>query len=284
MPESAPRAISRVRWPRAALFGLGALLAVRISTLGLFPLIDTTESRYALVAADMAETGDWITPQIRIQGLLVPFEGKPPLHFWLSAAAHQILGRGEIAARIPSLLAGIVTVLLVLRLGARVVGVEAARAGALLLAMGPVFFGMAGTVALDLTLTASTTAGVLLGLGHDPRATRRERRRCGALMGIALGIGFLTKGPIALAVVGSAGIAVCIVRRSLDPLRGHAWITGGAALLCVAAPWFILSEFWHPGFLEYFFVQENWLRFTQSEIGDRFGRTHVYSQIGRAHV
>jgi len=241
------------------------------------PLVDSTESRYALVAAEMAESGDWVTPRLVIHDLLVPFEGKPPLHFWLSAASTDLLGRGEVAARLPSFLVALVTALLVLRLGARRVGGEAALAATLLLAMGPLFFVLAGLVTLDMTLTACTTAAVLLALDHDPRAPRGVRRRQGAILGAILGLGFLAKGPIALAIVGAAGIATAIARGSLDPFRGRAWLTGGVALLAVAAPWFFISEERHPGFLEYFFVQENWLRYTSDEIGDRFGKTHVFS-------
>lgn len=274
--RSAPESRER-SWPLRALLGIGALLVVRVASLGVLPLADSTESRYALVAADMAERGDWLTPRIRIHDHLVPFEGKPPLHFWLAAATTSLLGRGEIAARSPSFLAALATVLAVLVLGARIAGTGAARAAALLLAMGPLFFALAGLVTLDMTLTACTTAAVLIALDHDPRSPRGERRRRGALLGALLGLGFLAKGPIALAVVGGAGIAVSIVRRSLDPWRGRPWGTGGAALLAVAAPWFVISELRHPGFLEYFFVQENWLRYTRDEIGDRFGKTHVYS-------
>jgi len=266
-----------VPWPSAALLGLGALLLVRLASLGLLPLVDSTETRYAMVAADMVESGDWITPRIRIHDQLVPFEGKPPLHFWLAAASTGLLGRGELAARLPSFLAAVATVLLVLVIGARIAGRAAARAAALLLAMGPLFFALAGLVTLDMTLTACTTAAVLLALDHDPSAPRGERRRRGALLGAVLGLGFLAKGPIALAIVGAAGIATAAARRSLDPFRGRPWIVGGAAFIAVAAPWYAISELRHPGFLEYFFVQENWLRYTRSEIGDRFGKTHVYS-------
>ena len=95
-------------------------------------------------------------------------------------------------------------------------------------------------------------------------------------MGVFLGLGFLTKGPIALAIVGSAGLAVCLVRRSLDPLRGQAWLSGGVALLAVASPWFIARELASPGFLSYFFIQENLLRYASSNIGDRYGNVHVF--------
>ena len=53
-----------------------AVVALRMLTLGAYPLMDTTESRYAEIARKMLETGDWLTPQFDYG---VPFWGKPPL-------------------------------------------------------------------------------------------------------------------------------------------------------------------------------------------------------------
>ena len=74
---------------------------VRLATLGAYPLMDSTESRYAEIARKMLETGNWLTPQFDYG---VPFWGKPPLSTWLSAAAMAVLGVGEFAARLPSFL------------------------------------------------------------------------------------------------------------------------------------------------------------------------------------
>ena len=47
----------------------------------------------------MAETGDWISPQIDYG---VPFWGKPPLSTWLTAISLKIFGINEFAARFSS--------------------------------------------------------------------------------------------------------------------------------------------------------------------------------------
>ena len=56
---------------------------------GAYPLMDSTESRYAEIARKMLETGDWVMPQFDYG---VPFWGKPPLSTWLSAAAMAAFG------------------------------------------------------------------------------------------------------------------------------------------------------------------------------------------------
>ena len=59
-------------------------ISERLATLGAYPLLDPTESRYAEIARKMLETGAWLMPQVDYG---VPFWGKPPLSTWLSAAA-----------------------------------------------------------------------------------------------------------------------------------------------------------------------------------------------------
>ena len=66
-------------WP-LAWFLLALAFAIRLLSLGSYPLMDTTEARYGEVARKMAELGDWITPWYDVG---VPFWGKPPLAFWL---------------------------------------------------------------------------------------------------------------------------------------------------------------------------------------------------------
>ena len=61
---------------------LGIVVALRLLTLGLYPLTDPTEARYAEMARKMLDTGNWLTPMFDVG---VPFWGKPPLAFWMSA-------------------------------------------------------------------------------------------------------------------------------------------------------------------------------------------------------
>ena len=55
---------------------LGITVALRLATLGLYPLSDTTEARDAEIARKMVELGDWVTPWYDYG---VPFWAKPPL-------------------------------------------------------------------------------------------------------------------------------------------------------------------------------------------------------------
>ncbi len=74
------------------------------------------EARYALVAREMLETGQWILPHL---GGMV-YADKPPLLFW-SIALLSALGPGvtEWTARLPSALAAVGVCLMTWRLGVR---------------------------------------------------------------------------------------------------------------------------------------------------------------------
>ena len=75
----------------------------------MIPLTDKTEARYGEIARLMAETGNWIVPQIDYG---IPFWAKPPLSTWLSASSSILFGENEFALRLPYLMISIVIALL----------------------------------------------------------------------------------------------------------------------------------------------------------------------------
>ena len=144
------------------------VVVVRLATLGAYPLMDTTEARYAEIARKMLETGDWLVPQFDYG---VPFWGKPPLSTWLSAAAMALFGVNEFAARMPSLLLVVGCGALVHALAALRGGPDQARWTLALFAATALVFVAAGAVMTDPALALGTTLvdDGLLGRGPRPR-------------------------------------------------------------------------------------------------------------------
>src|SRR5438874_4653208 len=101
--------------PARARFVLAASLALSLALACTFPLVDPDEGRNAEVAAEMAAGGDFVIPHLA--GL--PYLDKPPGLFALAALAIRALGRQPFAARLPAILASIVTLLLLARLARR---------------------------------------------------------------------------------------------------------------------------------------------------------------------
>ena len=80
---------------RLLLWVLVAVALARLASLGLYPLLDTTEARYGEIGRKMLASGNWLTPQWDVG---VPFWGKPPLSFWASAASMAVFGVNEFTA------------------------------------------------------------------------------------------------------------------------------------------------------------------------------------------
>ena len=113
--SSATRRVSGALAPWMALLVCAASFLV---CLGRLPLTSPNEGLYAQVAREMLHTGDWTVP--RLDGT-VYFE-KPPLLYWSMALAMKIWGESSFAARLPSAIGGIITLVCVFALGRRLAG------------------------------------------------------------------------------------------------------------------------------------------------------------------
>ena len=259
----------------AAAGSLILVLVLRLFSLEYPALTDPTEGRYAYIGQQMFLSGDWLVPKLPMDGESLPYLGKPPLHFWGIASAFSIFGMDEWVARLPSFVALLVTIMCVQQFCTRVLrrpsGVELAL---VLISMALIYF-FSGAVAIDLTLTAAVAAALTF-FASGACSDKMSKKIFGLGFFLSLALGFLTKGPIMLALVGFPIVVQITVERSFRLLRWLPWISGPALFFAVVAPWFFLAERANPGFSRYFFVNENFLRFFVSEYGDRYGTGHRY--------
>ncbi|QBK04497.1 glycosyltransferase family 39 protein [Hylemonella gracilis] len=267
------------------LIALAVLL--RLITLGLYPLSDLTEARYAEIARKMVASGDWITPWYA-EG--VPFWGKPPLSTWLTAGSMQLFGVNEWAARLPHFLCAALVAWLMWS-WLRLYSARTAQLGLALLIGSVLYFVAAGAVMTDMALLV----GLVLAMrGFWFAITRTDgfkvAKREGWLFFIGLGLGLLAKGPVALILAGlPIGLWVLawlvsphqssvpgIGRKLIWLCKRLPWLRGLALMLLMAVPWYALAEWRTPGFLNYFLIGEHWHRFTQPGwSGDLYGTAHV---------
>lgn len=257
---------------RLILLLLAALLLARLAGMAVLPLMDTTEARYAEIGRKMAEIDDWVTPWFN-EG--VPFWGKPPLSFWLTAASFKVLGVTEFAARLPHLLGALLTGVLVWHLGRQRSHREGWVALALLMGSLAFFVGGAG-VMTDPALVLGTTLamqGFWLALHHP---TVAGRRRQGWLLFYGLAIGLLAKGPIAAVFVAVPLLLWTVLCRQAGTVwRSFPWFSGTALTTLLVVPWYLMAEQQTPGFLRYFLLGEHWQRFlTPGWAGDLYGSAH----------
>lgn len=257
---------------RQQLWGLLAIAyVVRLFTLGGYPLTDTTEARYGEIARKMLETGQWIVPQIDYG---VPFWGKPPLSFWLTAISFKVIGVTEFAARIPSLLLGVAVCGLVYILGSRHRVPDFGLRASLVVATSLLMMVSAGGVMTDPAMVLGTT----LSMVAFWRARTATSPAWGYAFFLGLAIGLLAKGPIATVLtLFPIGVWAMMTGRIGETWRRLPWITGTAMTALLVVPWFWAAEVKSPGFLHYFLVGEHWQRYTVSGWkGDLYGSGHPY--------
>ena len=237
--------------PVLPLFVLVAALLLGAS-LSAYRFLDPDEGRNGEIAREMALSNDYLVPHLN--GL--PYLDKPIVYFAAAAAAMEVLGPTERAARLPAWLFTLASLVLVGRWARRRWGPAAGWLAALALATMPLVSGYSRTVIFDSALAACVAAAVLWLWDGRP-----------VLGWVAMGVGVLVKGPIACTIPLRAGLPASLATgrgaRRLFPLAGL------AAFFAVTLPWFIAVSLRHPEFPGYVFVQETFQRVTTG----RFHRT-----------
>ncbi len=212
-----------------------AVLLLIASGYGLRDPWPADEPRFAALARDMVASGNWLFP--RVGGDL--YQDKPPLFFWLLAAAHAAIGSVRSSFLLPSMLAATGTLLLVYSLATRLHGRRAGLAAAILLACCTQFVLTMRGAQIDPTLLFFTTLSLWgfcrhLLLGPDWRAY--------LLGGLAAGIGVITKGvgflPLLLVPIG---MAMSRGRWTLAaiPAGGWRWWLAPVGFLLAIGAWLV---------------------------------------------
>lgn len=243
---------------------LAVMIVARLLLNALIPLMDQTEARYSEIARIMADTGNWITPQIDYD---TPFWAKPPLSTWLSAISIKIFGVNEFAVRFPAFAISLLLVWLMKPFAKRA-GVPLLLPAFVLFTL-PEFLLHVGVVSTDMTLLLSITL-MMVSFWETVNEGKRIWRY---LFFVAIGLGFLAKGPIILLLTGPPLFAWTVWFKSFRKvLFSFPWLIGILIVFAVAFPWYWLAEKTTPGFLEYFFVGEHYKRFFDASwTGDKYG-------------
>jgi 4-amino-4-deoxy-L-arabinose transferase-like glycosyltransferase len=232
------------------------------------PVHILNEAREGVFAREMIRSGNWILPEIRNHvenGQCIP--DKPPLQHWIGAivtwvralaTGRAVQGRQAVSAlydawslRIPSALAGCLTVAGILLIGRRWLGRRASVLAAAVLVTSWQFVNEARFGRVDMMLACFTTWTMLLAGDALLRGSSRSLILAGATAGLAV----LSKGPIGLLLPAAACVLWAAIetgrtrssrpRREEHPLRGRPWIRATLLFACVALPWYVAA--WRLG-------------------------------------
>ncbi|MEO7191144.1 MAG: glycosyltransferase family 39 protein [Vicinamibacterales bacterium] len=251
---------------RRAIVGLLlAALPVFLLFLGANSIWDANEAFYVETPRQMLLRGDYVTPVFND----APRLNKPVLSYWIVAGLYHALGVSVTTERLGIGLGALGILLATFMVGRALRSTTTGLVAALLLATSPRFVMFARRIFIDIYITlfmSIALAGFVLAVRHP-----EHRRRYLLLMYVAIGLGVLTKGPIAVVIPVVVGALWCWRERRWPDARR--WMIGPGLLVMIAivAPWYALlvnTHGWTP--LTSFVIGENLERYTNSMVpGDR---------------
>ncbi|MEY2777484.1 MAG: hypothetical protein RLY30_1582 [Pseudomonadota bacterium] len=268
---------------RLLAFAWFAALVILFFQLGSSPLTDVDEGAFSEATREMLARGDFISPWL----LDAPRFDKPVLIHWLQMLGFAVFGENAWGARLPSAVAGLAWIgcmggwaYLIARRLAPEAALNVYAWGVLVSATCLGVPAMSRAATADALLNALMAASLLMlwkglavvqadGRGLAGHTALREARASFRWAALFIGLGVLTKGPVAVMVPAAASLLAALsmqriglwLRLSLDPL---AWLIAAA----VSLPWYWLQfEAQGSAFIEGFFGQHNLSRFTETMHG-----------------
>jgi len=256
------------RWFWAVFF----ILTVFVYFFGLsIPLVGPDEPRYAQVAREMFERGDWVTPTL---GGFNWFE-KPALLYWLEIASYHIFGVNEFAARFGSALFGLGIVASLWVVGRFASGkprkesIEFANWLAMIGATTIGIIAFSRGASFDVIVTFPITAALISFYIYDANEDLSSRKKALLLVSFYffIGVGLLAKGLIgAIFPLGIVGLYYALSRRWPGRVFLISLVWGAILCLAVASIWYLPMYLRHSSaFVNEFFIQHHFERFTSNK-------------------
>jgi len=247
-----------------ALLVMLAVLVALFFRLGAVPLFDVDEGAFSEATREMLARGDYVSTWLNGQ----PRFDKPILIYWLQALSVTLFGTSEFAFRLPSALAAAAWIAAIAvftrdwtthdrvdRAGGHAAAfIAATTAGVTVIGRGAI---------ADALLNLFLALAMFDIMRYAAEAQAPLQRRYCRRAYLWIGLGLLTKGPVALLVPAAAGFLGFALQRRLPAWwRAVRDPAGWLILLAVAAPWYLL-EYARRGddFLAGFFMRHNVERF-----------------------
>jgi 4-amino-4-deoxy-L-arabinose transferase-like glycosyltransferase len=236
-PLSPPRCGDTPRrpWLWLVVLVLYALL-INLPFLGSGIPLEHHEALVAERTRGMMEHGRGLVPHLFSTG--EPDFKKPPLPFWIQAGLGRLCGGiSEFTLRLPSAMAGVGTMLLVVALVRRMVAWRPALVAGLAFITSAASMVWSRKGAVDMLLCLLTTAALVAYWYGLTETNRRRQVVLFAAMWLSLGLGVLAKGPLPLAVWFLAVVGTALVDPRARYIGRMLPIAGPLILAAVIVPW-----------------------------------------------
>ena len=252
--------MSRPQLPLLLL--LAAALTLFFVDLGGSAIWDANEAFYVETPREMLERGDYIFPTFNYE----PRVNKPVLSYWIVAAFYHLFGVSVAVQRIPIAIGGVLLVAITFFLG-RLASTGGSRAAATVaglwaaigFAVSPRLVMFSRRIFIDIYITLFMAA-TLLCFALAERYPERRRRYL-TLMYIAVGLGVLTKGPVAVVLPGLVFLVYLLVHRDLRRVAEMMIPAGVAIVLAIVVPWYAAL-----------YQRDGWTHILSFFLGENLGR------------
>jgi 4-amino-4-deoxy-L-arabinose transferase-like glycosyltransferase len=244
--------------PVALLVLLVASILPYFIDLGGSSIWDANEAFYVETPREMLQSGDFISPTFNYQ----PRLNKPVLSYWIVAGFYKLFGVSVGVQRLPIALAALAMIVAALLLAWAAGNLEAGLWAATGLAVAPrlVMFGRRIFIDIYISMFMALTLTFFALAERYP-----ERRRLFLLLMYAcVGLGVLTKGPVA-AVLPALVFGIYLgVHRDLRRITEMMIPIGLVIVLAIVVPWYAaLYHRYGWTYITSFIVGENIARYTE---------------------
>ncbi|MEH6656955.1 ArnT family glycosyltransferase [Leeuwenhoekiella marinoflava] len=223
------------------------LFALLTLGLGSWGLTESSEARYAEIGREMAMSNDFIHPSL----LGIGHYHKPPITYAITAIGYKVFGFNEFGARFFMSLALILQLLLIFKIGRLWFKDEKIGIAAALIYFS---FPIALIAARNLTTDAYLATFIIWSIYLWLQVKVNNKKAYLYLFYIALGLGFLTKGPVAFLPTALFILCYKIIYKEKPKLSIHS-ISGLILLLVLSVSWFATIVAEKPALWDYF-IQE----------------------------
>jgi 4-amino-4-deoxy-L-arabinose transferase-like glycosyltransferase len=239
------------KWVQIAIL-LGFCFFLYFLNLGRWDLWNPDEPRYAQVAREMVNRGDWILMHYNGN----TYADKPPLFFWLIAFSSSLWeGFSSFSVRFPAAFFGTLTVLLTFFLGKALYSSRTGFFSGFILATSFEFAYLSTRANIDTTLSFFTTASLLcffLWYRRGPDKAKDTKKAEGKVQEkakmsnlliygfyIGMALGTLAKGPVGFILPLSVGLIYLVFQKDWGGMRRMRLLSGMALFLGIVLLWYL---------------------------------------------
>ncbi len=241
-------------------FLLVILLYLLVNISGMFIPVIINAAKYAQVGREILDNHNWINLTIGGDA----YDQKPPLLFWIAALIFKIFGLSVIAYKAAVILISLVGVYGTFKFAELFYGRKTGLFAAAFLATTLGYTHFHNDIHTDTLLIVP----VILSVWQYAAYFKLKKNYQFYLGCIFAGVGMLTKGPVAIVVIGSAVGLHLLLTRNFREIINYRWLIAFPIVLIVALPalWGLYDQFGIEG-LRFFFWTNNAGRVTGSYAG-----------------